>query len=177
MSENNSQVTHGAMEATSDAATYARTESARAQLAAELCGLGATMSAAMEALPGFVPCGHAFGEVIGGLAAVAASDSEEELAEAAARVRARSEHVSAHRGVPQGVPAAPALDDPAVALLWAALRGIAVDVERAMRLGRMEDGLDVFLVTALAALGAGTTDHALLMRAGAAAKMAHELAA
>ena len=41
------------------------------KLVAELVGLGATMRAAMDANPGFVPCGHAFGVVIEGLSASA----------------------------------------------------------------------------------------------------------
>ena len=46
------------------------TQGLRDQLMAELCGLGATMTAAMAAQPGFVPCEHAFGVVIEGLPAV-----------------------------------------------------------------------------------------------------------
>ena len=146
----------------------------RDQLMAELCGLGATMTAAMAAQPGFVPCEHAFGVVIEGLEAVSSSD-ESRLSEVAEDVRARSEHVSAHRGVPMGTAQIPAPAAPEAALLLAALCGIAADAACAMRCGRMDQDVDVFLVNALAALGAGDASHALLERAGQAALAASRL--
>lgn len=148
----------------------------RDQLMAELCGLGATMTAAMAAQPGFVPCEHAFGMVIEGLEATVSSSDESCLSEVAEDVRARSEHVSAHRGVPMGTAQMPAPATPEAALLLAALRGIAADAACAMRLGRMDQDVDVFLVNALAALGAGDASHALLERAGQAALAASRLA-
>lgn len=148
----------------------------RDQLMAELCGLGATMTAAMVAQPGFVPCEHAFGVVIEGLEAAVSSSDESCLSEVAEDVRARSEHVSAHRGVPMGTAQMPAPATPEAALLLAALRGIAADAARAMRLGRMDQDVDVFMVNALAALGAGDASHALLERAGQAALAASRLA-
>ena len=148
----------------------------RDQLMAELCGLGATMTAAMAAQPGFVPCEHAFGVVIEGLEAVVSSSDESCLSEVAEDVRARSEHVSAHRGVPMGTAQMPAPATPEAALLLAALCGIAVDAACAMRLGRMDQDVDVFLVNALAALGAGDASHALLERAGQVALAASRLA-
>lgn len=148
----------------------------RDQLMAELCGLGATMTAAMAAQPGFVPCEHAFGVVIEGLEAAVSSSDESCLSEVAEDVRARSEHVSAHRGVPMGTAQMPAPATPEAALLLAALRGIAADAACAMRLGRMDQDVDVFLVNALAALGAGDASHALLERAGQAALVASRLA-
>lgn len=148
----------------------------REGLMAELCGLGATMTAAMAAQPGFVPCEHAFGVVIEGLEAATSSADEARLAEVAEDVRARSEHVSAHRGVPMGAAAAPAPATPEVALLLAALRGISVDAACAMGLGRMDQDVDVFLVNALAALGAGEVGHDLLTRAGEVALVASKLA-
>lgn len=141
----------------------------RDQLMAELCGLGATMTAAMAAQPGFVPCEHAFGVVIEGLEAAVSSSDESRLSEVAEDVRARSEHVSAHRGVPMGTAQIPAPATPEAALLLAALCGIAADAACAMRCGRMDQDVDVFLVNALAALGAGGASHALLERAGQAA--------
>ncbi|WP_417138985.1 hypothetical protein [Paratractidigestivibacter faecalis] len=141
----------------------------RDQLMAELCGLGATMTAAMAAQPGFVPCEHAFGVVIEGLEAAVSSSDESRLSEVAEDVRARSEHVSAHRGVPMGAAQIPAPATPEAALLLAALCGIAADAACAMRCGRMDQDVDVFLVNALAALGAGGASHALLERAGQAA--------
>lgn len=148
----------------------------RDQLMAELCGLGATMTAAMVAQPGFVPCEHAFGVVIEGLEAAVSSSDESRLSEVAEGVRARSEHVSAHRGVPMGTAQIPAPATPEAALLLAALCGIAADAACAMRCGRMDQDVDIFLVNALAALGAGGASHALLERAGQAALAASRLA-
>ena len=147
----------------------------RDQLMAELCGLGATMTAAMAAQPGFVPCEHAFGVVIEGLEAAVSSSDESRLSEVAEDVRARSEHVSAHRGVPMGTAQIPVPATPEAALLLAALCGIAADAACAMRCGRMDQDVDVFLVNALAALGAGGASHALLERAGQAALAASRL--
>lgn len=152
------------------------TQGLRDQLMAELCGLGATMTAAMAAQPGFVPCEHAFGVVIEGLEAAVSSSDESRLSEVAEDVRARSEHVSAHRGVAQGAVALAAPQSPEAALLLAAVRGIASDAFGAMQLGRMDDDVDVFLANALAALGSGAVDHELLTRAGVAAQKAYALA-
>ena len=166
-------VEHGPVEATQSnrPALYDK----RDELLAELCGLGATMSNAMEAMPGFVPCGHAFGVVIEGLYASVACGSEEQLDQIIEAVHDRSEHVSEHRGVAAGAVAVPAATTPEAALLLAALRGMAADVYCAMELGRMDDDVDVLLANALAALGAGTVDHELLTRAAAAAVRAQEL--
>lgn len=168
------QINHGPVEAVADAPSAA--DASRDALLAELCGLGATMSAAMEAVPGFVPCGHAFGVVAEGLYAASACGDAAQLDELAADVRARSEHVSAHRGVAQGAVALAAPQSPEAALLLAAVRGIASDAFGAMQLGRMDDDVDVFLANALAALGSGAVDHELLTRAGVAAQKAYALA-
>lgn len=167
-------IQHGPVAASATEADGA--QGLRDQLMAELCGLGATMTAAMAAQPGFVPCEHAFGVVIEGLEAAVSSSDESRLSEVAEDVRARSEHVSAHRGVPMGTAQMPAPATPEAALLLAALRGIAADAACAMRLGRMDQDVDVFLVNALAALGAGDASHALLERAGQAALAASSLA-
>lgn len=167
-------IQHGPVAASATEANGA--QGLRDQLMAELCGLGATMTAAMAAQPGFVPCEHAFGVVIEGLEAAVSSSDESRLSEVAEDVRARSEHVSAHRGVPMGTAQMPAPATPEAALLLAALRGIAADAACAMRLGRMDQDVDVFLVNALAALGAGDASHALLERAGQAALAASGLA-
>lgn len=167
-------IQHGPVAASATEADGA--QGLRDQLMAELCGLGATMTAAMVAQPGFVPCEHAFGVVIEGLEAAVSSSDESRLSEVAKDVRARSEHVSAHRGVPMGTAQMPAPATPEAALLLAALRGIAADAACAMRLGRMDQDVDVFLVNALAALGAGDASHALLERAGQAALAASGLA-
>lgn len=167
-------IQHGPVAASATEADGA--QGLRDQLMAELCGLGATMTAAMAAQPGFVPCEHAFGVVIEGLEAAVSSSDESRLSEVAEDVRARSEHVSAHRGVPMGTAQMPAPATPEAALLLAALRGIAADAACAMRLGCMDQDVDVFLVNALAALGAGDASHALLERAGQAALAASGLA-
>lgn len=167
-------IQHGPVAASATEADGA--QGLRDQLMAELCGLGATMTAAMAAQPGFVPCEHAFGVVIEGLEAAVSSSNESRLSEVAEDVRARSEHVSAHRGVPMGTAQMPAPATPEAALLLAALRGIAADAACAMRLGRMDQDVDVFLVNALVALGAGDASHALLERAGQAALAASGLA-
>lgn len=167
-------IQHGPVAASATEADGA--QGLRDQLMAELCGLGATMTAAMAAQPGFVPCEHAFGVVIEGLEAAVSSSDESRLSEVAEDVRARSEHVSAHRGVLMGTAQMPAPATPEAALLLAALRGIAADAACAMRLGRMDQDVDVFLVNALAALGAGDASHALLERAGQAALAASGLA-
>lgn len=167
-------IQHGPVAASATEADGA--QGLRDQLMAELCGLGATMTAAMAAQPGFVPCEHAFGVVIEGLEAAVSSSDESRLSEVAEDVRARSEHVSAHRGVPMGTAQMPAPATPEAALLLAALRGIAADAACAMRLGRMDQDVDVFLVNTLAALGAGDASHALLERAGQAALAASGLA-
>ncbi len=167
-------VQHGAVEATETErpAVYAK----RDALLSELCGLGTTMTNAMAAAPGFVPCGHAFGVVIEGLYASVACGSEAELDELIAAVHDRSEHVSAHRGVEPGAVASPAAGTGEAALLLAALRGMAADAYCAMGLGRMDDEADILLANALAALGAGEVGHDLLVRAGAAAAKLRELA-
>ena len=167
-------IQHGPVAASATEADGA--QGLRDQLMAELCGLGATMTAAMAAQPGFVPCEHAFGVVIEGLEAAVSSSDESRLSEVAEDVRARSEHVSAHRGVPMGTAQIPAPATPEAALLLAALCGIAADAACAMRCGRMDQDVDVFLVNALAALGAGGASHALLERAGQAALAASRLA-
>lgn len=167
-------IQHGPVAASATEADGA--QGLRDQLMAELCGLGATMTAAMAAQPGFVPCEHAFGVVIEGLEAAVSSSDESCLSEVAEDVRARSEHVSAHRGVPMGTAQMPAPATPEAALLLAALRGIAADAACAMRCGRMDQDVDVFLVNALAVLGTGDAGHALLERAGQAALAASRLA-
>lgn len=156
-------IQHGAVQGTDDAALRADIEEvARLQdeLVAELVGLGTTMSNAMDALPGFVPCGHAFGVVIEGLAASVGRFEPDYLCDLTAAVRARSEHVSDHRGVAQGMPmnvrAGLGSDDKVAAMraqLLASLQGIAPYAMRAMELGVMSDELDVTLANTLAALG------------------------
>ena len=122
MSSNDVRVTHGDVAATTAPEAQAEVERARLELMAELCALGSTMTSAMDAAPGFVPCGHAFGELVEGLCAVTGSDDARELAAAGASARARAEHVSEHRGVALGAAVFPMLDDARAALLFATLR-------------------------------------------------------
>lgn len=160
MSEN---IQHGAVAGTDDAqlrAMIAEVAQSQDELVAELVGLGATMTAAMDALPGFVPCGHAFGIVIEGLAASAGHVDPAHVREVTAAVRARSEHVSDHRGVAQGKPvdvrhslAGDGKTSAMRAQLLVSLQGIAPYAMRAMELGVMSDDLDVALARALAVLG------------------------
>lgn len=174
MSEN-ARIEHGAVDATRTESAVAELSRARKDLLAELCGLGATMSAAMEALPGFVPCGHAFGIVIEGLFGSVACDDVPALRQLAAEVHARSEHVSDHRGVAMGPVSAPDTAKTESAVLLAALAGIGARAYHAMQAGVMSDEVDVFLAQALAALGAGSVSHDLLMRAAKVAVEAEQL--
>lgn len=146
----------------------------RDQLMAELCGLGATMTAAMAAQPGFVPCEHAFGVVIEGAAAACACEDETRLEELTAAVRARSEHVAEHRGVAMGASAHVDMTDvDAVSLLLCVLGG-APRMVRAMRAGVMSQEANVALVRALACLGERGRDLVPCVRelSGAIARLA-----
>lgn len=173
--EGNREMRHGAVEAVADEGLVAGTEELRRRLLAELCGLARTLVAAMRENPGFVPCGHAFGELVEGTFVATASDDEGELSSWAEAVRARSEHVSEHRGVERGPAVFPDPDDAQAALLFAAVRGIAADARRALMLGRSADELNVTLAEALASLGEGEADHGLLVHVGRAAYAAAEL--
>lgn len=180
-----SPIQHGAVEGVEDmnerVELLAR-EDARWALIAEVAGLGATMQAAMDAIDGFVPCGHAFGVVIEGLAASAAPVDAARLAELTEEVRARSEHVAEHRGVPQGavidmrehLGIADAVPSMRVHLL-AALQGVALAAERAMKLGAMETEVNLALAAGLSALLHAEDDdfvHEQLVRCNTAAARA-----
>lgn len=157
-----SPIQHGAVSGVEDDKTreaLLALEDARWALIAEVAGLGATMQAAMDAIDGFVPCGHAFGVVIEGLAASAAPVTAERIAELTEAVRARSEHVAEHRGVAQGAvidmrahlgvaDARPSMRVP----LLAALQGVALAAERAMTLGAMETEVNLAITAGLSAL-------------------------
>lgn len=157
-------IEHGNVDAADERvrAEMCEAEEARRELVAELAGLGATMTAAMNANPGFVPCGHAFAVVIDGLAAAAASIDAAELRALSQAARNRSEHVAAHRGVSQGDAAAVrhAMGDAAGkptlrAHLLAELMGIALAAQRGMAMGAMCDEVDVALINGLDALSYG----------------------
>ena len=140
-----------------EAAAARRVAALRRGLTAELVGLGTTMTRAMDAVPGFVPCGHAFGVVLEGLAATVSCEDEGRISELTEDVRARSEHVSDHRGVTRGavvdvmaVPGDVATPEAAIrAQVLATVRAAACDAELAMRLGVMSDDVNVALVRAL----------------------------
>ena len=184
MSENT--VIHGAVAAAEPSVREAalEAEDARRTLVAELAGLGATMAAAMDADPSFMPCGQAFGVVIDGLAAAAASTSAVELGALSEVVRARSEHVAAHRGVSQGSAAdvrhamGEASGKPTMrAHLLAELMGIALAAQRGMSLGVMSDEVNELLVRGLDALSYGEdTEYVVECLANCASASAHAFA-
>lgn len=175
MDEHTAPVAHGPVVAATDAAQMSKTEQARSELLAELCGLGATMSAAMAAQPGFIPCGHAFGELIEGLHGATISQDAAEMDQLKERARLRSEHVAAHRGVPQGSAVFPAPSVAQSALLFAAARGVAADAWLALQLGITDDTVDTFLAQSLGALGAGEVTQEFVVQAGRAAYVASQL--
>lgn len=157
-------ISHGSVEAADPSVreNLLKAEAARRALVAELAGLGATMTAAMAATPGFMPCGHAFGVVIDGLAAAAASTDVAELENLTCAVRERSEHVAAHRGVSQGDAAdvrramGQSAGKPTLrARLLVDLMGIALSAQRGMAVGSLSEEVNVLLVNGLDALSYG----------------------
>lgn len=72
----------------------------KTQLFSALCGLGATITEAMDKNPDFVPCGHPAAVVLEALE-VCGNDgaSEDEIVAQTAEVQGFIEHVSEHRGV------------------------------------------------------------------------------
>lgn len=70
------------------------------ELFSALCGLGATISEAMDEIEGFVPCGHPAAVVLEALE-VCGNDaaSEDEIVAQTATVQGFIEHVAEHRGV------------------------------------------------------------------------------
>lgn len=153
-------------------------EALRHLLAAELVSLATTMCDAMDANPGFVPCGHAFGVVIEGLECTAFDAKPEVLREQAEKVHARSEHVAKHRGVPEGP-----VTDPygawcvrgreALAEAFSNIQKAALAVE--------DNGVDieevnVALIRVLAGLGDPNSDaQALAAQAAKACELAQQL--
>lgn len=82
---------------------------AQDQLAGALIALGATITDAMDAAPGFVPCGTPSQVIIDALNTYAAADNAA-IAQTTPRILAFVEHVSSHRGVAAHEPAAVAGD-------------------------------------------------------------------
>ena len=132
----------------------------------------------MDANPGFVPCGHAFGVVIEGLECAAFDSKPEVLREQAEKVHARSEHVAKHRGVPVGpvtdpygsccVPGREALAEAFSNIQKAALavEDNGVDIEE----------VNVALIRVLAGLGDPNSDaQALAAQAAKACELAQQL--
>ena len=70
------------------------------ELAGAAVALGATITAAMDDTPGFVPCGTPAQVVIDALVAAGAAEPAASLPQQVAQVRGFVEHVSGHRGVP-----------------------------------------------------------------------------
>ncbi|MGI6754898.1 MAG: hypothetical protein ACOX4F_02635 [Atopobiaceae bacterium] len=121
------------------------------QLVSALVSLGQTLSNAMDAVPGFVPCGHAFGELAAGICALDSAD-ESQAIEA---VRARAAHISDHRGVELGaetLEVSPHLAQKQQQLL-AAIKRLGKPAYEAISAGAERDEVDVFLARACAALG------------------------
>ena len=145
---------HGAVTAVSDAEfkELVSLSQAQAELLAQTAGLAITLSNAMEAVAGFIPCGHAFSELFVGLKL-----SFGDVQMALDGVRARAEHVSAHRGVDKGEPfdliaAMKAYTATAAKLsqLVANLHVLASLAERAQRLGSTDDTLNKAIAVSLA---------------------------
>lgn len=70
------------------------------ELAGATVALGATITAAMDDAPGFVPCGTPAQVVLDALNAASVAEPEADLPQRVAQVRGFVEHVSGHRGVP-----------------------------------------------------------------------------
>lgn len=69
------------------------------ELAGATVALGATITAAMDDVPGFVPCGTPSQVVTGALAAAGAEEAPADLAARVQQVHGFVEHVADHRGV------------------------------------------------------------------------------
>ena len=69
------------------------------ELAGATVALGATITAAMDDAPGFVPCGTPAQVVLDALNAAGAAEPAADLPQQVAQVRGFVEHVSGHRGV------------------------------------------------------------------------------
>lgn len=182
-------VSHGAVEPTDPRVReeLLRAEDARRVLVSELAGLGATMTSAMNADPGFMPCGHAFGVVADGLAAAASSTDVAELEALTQAVRERSAHVAAHRGVSQGDAAdvrramGQSAGVPTMrALLLVELMGIGLAAQRGLAMGAFSDEVNILMVNGLDALSYGEDSeyvHECLVRCSSAAARALALVA
>ena len=73
------------------------------ELAGATVALGATITAAMDDAPGFVPCGTPAQVVLDALNAAGSAEPEADLPQHVAQVRGFVEHISGHRGVPAHV--------------------------------------------------------------------------
>ncbi len=69
------------------------------ELAGATVALGATITAAMDDVPGFVPCGTPSQVVTGALAAAGTEEAPADLAARVQQVHGFVEHVADHRGV------------------------------------------------------------------------------
>ncbi|WP_028263791.1 hypothetical protein [Atopobium fossor] len=150
---------HGAVAAVSDAESkeLVAVSVAQSELLAQSVGLGITLSNAMSAIPGFIPCGHAFSELFLGLKFSFGEAALSEVEAVTEGVRARAEHVSNHRGVEQGKPfdlmvsmRADGATAGKLAQLMASLHVLASLAERAQRLGVTNDELNKTVAESLA---------------------------
>lgn len=95
------------------------------ELAGATVALGATITAAMDDAPGFVPCGTPAQVVLDALNAAGTAEPETDLPQRVAQVRGFVEHVSGHRGVPAHTGTDVATLSPAGKQLLDALLGFA----------------------------------------------------
>ncbi len=72
----------------------------QSELAGATVALGATITAAMDDAPGFVPCGTPAQVVVDALSAAGLAEPPADLPQHLDQVRGFVEHVSGHRGVP-----------------------------------------------------------------------------
>lgn len=167
---------HGAVDAALSQDAAQSLGEVRQELAATVCSLAGTLCAAMDAIPGFVPCGHAFAELLAGVNGLLTYENISELRALTEQAQARGAHVCDHRGVEPGVAVAPQIGSTEAALLWAATRGIAADAWHGMRAGVSSDGVNVFVARALFALATGEQVAELSGLAGEVAREATKLA-
>lgn len=120
-----------------------------ASLTAELISLGQTLTNAMDAAPGFVPCGHAFGELASGFVALGGAD-EQAAAESA---HDRAAHIADHRGVELGAVVELAGTEPERTELLSSAKQVAGSVAAALQAGTEAQDACIFLAHAAAALG------------------------
>lgn len=126
-------------------------------LAGALIGMGGTITNAMDANPGFMPCGRTAGVIIDNLSLLDTDIPADELAARTEEVLGFIDHVSAHRGV-NPVPAHDAALTAAQIELLDALTELAAAVLPAAQAGTFSDKVDEYLYRSLAAIARGEED-------------------